>query len=142
MTDVAHRITLAGSDVSFECGEHDSVLRAALRAGVGFPYECNVGACGNCRFELLDGTVEMKWAQAPAWTERDRSRHRYLGCQCVARGDCTIRLRPQPQYVPLHPPQRVIGTLAARRAITHDIEEFRFSLAQPMPFEPGQYALL
>ena len=44
----AHRITLAASDQSFECEAGDVMLRSALRAGVAFPYECNVGACGNC----------------------------------------------------------------------------------------------
>ncbi|HET7746796.1 MAG TPA: 2Fe-2S iron-sulfur cluster-binding protein, partial [Vicinamibacteria bacterium] len=32
---------------SFECGRGDTILRAALRAGLGFPYACNVGSCGN-----------------------------------------------------------------------------------------------
>ncbi|MBP0592162.1 2Fe-2S iron-sulfur cluster binding domain-containing protein [Paraburkholderia sp. LEh10] len=142
MSDAAHRITLANSDVSFDCDEHDTVLRSALRAGIAFPYECNVGACGNCKFELIEGAVDMKWSDAPAWTDKDRARNRYLGCQCAPRGDCTIRLRPSPQYAPLHAPRRVTGTLAGRRSITHDIEEFRFALSAQMPFEPGQYALL
>jgi toluene monooxygenase electron transfer component len=30
-------------------------MRAATRIGLGFPYECNVGECGNCRFELIEG---------------------------------------------------------------------------------------
>lgn len=142
MSDVAHRITLAGSEGSFDCDAHDTVLRAALRAGIAFPYECNVGACGNCKFELIDGAVEMKWEQAPAWTDKDRARNRYLGCQCAPRGDCTIRLRPAAHYAPVHPPRRVTGTLESRRSITYDIDEFRFSLSADMPFEPGQYALL
>jgi toluene monooxygenase electron transfer component len=142
MSDTAHRITLAGTDVSFHCDEHDSVLRSALRSGIAFPYECNVGACGNCKFELIDGAVDMKWSEAPAWTDKDRARNRYLGCQCVPRGDCTIKLRTSPQYEPVHPPRRVTGTLAGRCSITHDIEEFRFALCADMPFEPGQYALL
>ena len=31
--------------------------------------------------------------------------------------------------------------LTARRAITHDIDEFRFQLDSAQSFEPGQYAL-
>jgi len=48
-------IKLNGTDLIWSCGEEDTILRAALRSGLGFPYECNVGACGNCRFELLEG---------------------------------------------------------------------------------------
>jgi toluene monooxygenase electron transfer component len=142
MSDVAHRITLAGSDLSFDCDQDDTLLRSALRSGIAFPYECNVGACGNCKFELLEGTVDVKWQQAPAWTDKDRARNRYLGCQCAPRGDCTIKLRPASHYAPVHAPRRVLGTLTARRPITHDIGEFCFELSADLSFEPGQYALL
>ena len=43
---------------SFEQREGDTLLRAALRAGVGLSYECNSGGCGGCKFELLQGEVE------------------------------------------------------------------------------------
>ena len=50
-------IKVVNSEVAFTCEDDDTVLRAALRAGLGFPYECNVGSCGNCRFELVEGAV-------------------------------------------------------------------------------------
>ncbi|MFZ2648733.1 MAG: 2Fe-2S iron-sulfur cluster-binding protein [Burkholderiaceae bacterium] len=141
MTSTAHRIVLAGSNAEFACELGDSLLRAAQRAGLGFPYECNVGSCANCRFELVQGEVQMNWPQAPGWTERDRQRHRYLGCQARPRSDCVLKLRLDPRCVPVHRPRRISARLEARRAITHDIGEFRFRLEQPQRFEPGQYAL-
>jgi toluene monooxygenase electron transfer component len=84
----------------------------------------------------------MQWEQAPGWTEKDRQRKRFLGCQARPLGDCTIKLRPDAKYAPRHRPQRMGAVLAARRAITHDIEEFSFRLDAPQRFEPGQYALL
>jgi toluene monooxygenase electron transfer component len=36
----------------------------------------------------------------------------------------------------------VRATLAATRALTHDLREFRFALPEPIDFKPGQYALL
>ncbi|MCG5074845.1 2Fe-2S iron-sulfur cluster-binding protein [Paraburkholderia tagetis] len=137
-----HRITLADTGQSFECGNDDVLLRSALRNNVAFPYECNVGACGNCKFELIEGEVDAKWPEAPGWTAKDRERRRYLGCQSVPRGDCTIKLRPNPHYAPIHQPKRVTGTFMSRRPVTHDIAEFRFELSDDMWFEPGQYALL
>jgi toluene monooxygenase electron transfer component len=137
-----HMIKLAGSDVAFGCEDGDTVLRAALRAGIGFPYECNVGSCANCKFELVEGEVEMDWPQAPGWTDRDRQRKRYLGCQARPGSDCVVKLRPDARYVPPHRPQRTTAVLRSRRAVTHDIGEFRFQLAQPLLFEPGQYAVV
>ena len=57
-------IAVSGAGTTHICPADDTVLRAALRAGLGFPYECNVGSCGNCRFELLSGAVEHERAVA------------------------------------------------------------------------------
>jgi toluene monooxygenase electron transfer component len=137
-----HRITLADTGQSFECDNDDVLLRSALRHHIAFPYECNVGACGNCKFELIEGEVDTRWPEAPGWTAKDRERRRHLGCQSVPRADCTIKMRQSPHYAPIHQPKRVTGTLISRRPVTHDIGEFRFELSDDMRFEPGQYALL
>src|SRR5882672_5440814 len=124
--EIEHHLRIAGSDTAFPCGAGDTVLRAAQRAGLGFPYECNVGSCGNCKFELIEGELRMAWEQAPGWTEKDRQRHRYLGCQAQPLGDCLIKLRPDERYRPRVRPRRGAAVLRARRAITADISEFRF----------------
>ncbi len=142
MNGPVHAIRLAGSDTTFSCAADDTVLRAAQRAGLGFPYECNVGSCGNCRFELLDGEVATAWATAPGLSDKDRQRKRHLGCQSRPLGDCLIKLRPNERYQPPHRPQRVQATLTGRRDITPDITEFHFALDSAVPFEPGQYALV
>ena len=136
-----HHIAIAGADVAFGCAAGDTLLRAAQRAGLGFPYECNVGSCGNCRFELQEGEVVSAWPQAPGLSDKDRARQRHLGCQSQPLGDCRIKLRLDPRCAPVHPPRRGGAVLSARRAITHDIDEFRFELDAPQAFEPGQYAL-
>ena len=89
MSTDSHRIRLAGADVEFACAPGDTLLRAAQRAGLGFPYECNVGSCGNCKFELVDGEVA-------------NARQRHLGCQSQPQGDCVVKLRTMARYVPPH----------------------------------------
>ena len=42
-------MTLSGTDTKWSCADGDTIMRSAIRAGLGFPYECNVGSCGNCR---------------------------------------------------------------------------------------------
>ena len=140
---VAHyKIALAGSETHFTCAADDTILRAALRAGIGMPYECNVGACGTCKVELVSGEVESNWPQAPALGERDLARKRILGCQSRPGADCVIKARPGPQYVSQCLPQRIAATLTEVRELTHDLREFRFTLNTPVPFLAGQYALL
>jgi toluene monooxygenase electron transfer component len=142
MSELTHCITLEGGDVTFSCPPDDTILRSALRAGIAFPYECNVGACGNCKFQLVDGELLQRWPEAPGWSDKDRERGRFLGCQSVPGSACTIKVRPSAPYAPVHRPRRVAATLTQCRPITHDIHEFHFSLDEPLPFEPGQYALL
>src|SRR4051794_2165428 len=125
----------------FGC-ENDTIMRAAIRSGLGFPYECNIGSCGNCRFELIEGEVIHHRADAPAWTERDRQRKRYLGCQARPLSDCVIKVGLRDHYRSHHRPRRTEARLSAIEDVTHDIREFRFYLAEPAPFLPGQYALL
>lgn len=127
---------------SFTCDESDTVLRAALRNGIGFPYACNVGSCGNCRFQLLEGEVEHVWDSPPAWSERDLKRQRFLGCQARPSSDCTIKLRLKDSFIPAHPPTRTSAKIIERVELTHDITEFRLQLDTPNAFIPGQYALL
>jgi toluene monooxygenase electron transfer component len=126
----------------FTQGGGDTVLRAALRAGIGFPYECNSGGCGSCKFEIASGEVENLWPEAPAITERDRRKGRLLACQCRANSDLRIRVRPQAEARPPIPPRRMRARLTEVREITHDLREFRFRTAEPAAFLPGQYAML
>jgi toluene monooxygenase electron transfer component len=117
-------------------------MRAALRAGVGLPYECNVGACGTCKIELVGGEVASNWPGAPGLSERDIGRKRVLGCQSRPLGDCVVKARVMPQYAAAGVPRRFQATLAATRELTHDLREFSFTLETPLAFLPGQYALL
>jgi toluene monooxygenase electron transfer component len=135
-------ITLSGTDVKWSCADGDTIMRSALRAGLGFPYECNVGSCGNCRFDLLEGQAEDLRADPPGLSERDRQRDRRLGCQAQPHSDCVVKLRLMPQYQSRFLPLRQTGTLTDIRDITYDIREFRFQLEKPSRFLSGQYALL
>ena len=135
-------IDARGEEHTFECSEGDTLTRAALRAQLGFPYACNVGSCGNCRFELLEGEVVHARENPPAWSERDLKRNRYLGCQALPQGDCRIKLRLDSSYLTPNAPKAMQGTLTEVLQLTHDIIEFRYSMSEPHFFLPGQYALI
>lgn len=129
---------------AFEVGAgEDSLLRGALRAGFDFPYECSVGGCGACRFDLVEGDMATLWEQAPGLSERDRRRGKRLACQSLPLGDCTIRVRPAgAEASGLPAAQRLRATLLTRRAVTPDLSEFTFRLPADPAFRAGQYALL
>lgn len=137
-----HSIQLDGKDQSFECAADDSVLRAGLRAGLGLAYECNVGSCGSCKFQLLEGEVDVHWLEAPGLTKKDWERGRRLACQSSPRSACRIKMIVAPEFVSHVTPKRFFATLAEIADVTHDMREFRFTGPAPAAFLPGQYALL
>lgn len=136
------KIAIDGTDIAYSCDADDTVLRAALRAGVAFPYECNVGSCGTCKMELLEGEIETLWADAPGLNDRDKRKGRKLACQSRPLADCRIKIRLDEACRPFVLPRRFDGELAATRDLTADIREFRFRAPGKAAFLPGQYALL
>ena len=137
-----HSIHLDRTEITFDCAPGDTVLRAALRAGVGMSYSCNVGSCGNCRFELIDGDVTHAREAPPAWSQKDRDRNRWLGCQAVPGRNCVVKFRPDPNAVPHIRPAPRQAVLLRKTALNYDIMEFVFRVDGDPAFLPGQYALV
>lgn len=124
----------------FTCTEGDTVLRAALRAGIPATYECNSGGCGSCKFTLTDGEVRQVQEAPAGLTERDRRKGRLLACQSVPTSDCTVALLVDPVDAGLPVPVRRHGEIVEARMLTHDLREL--TVAIDAPFLPGQFAML
>ena len=56
-SDVSYQVTIEPLGESVEVEEGQSILDAALRAGIWLPYACNHGLCGTCKVEVLEGAV-------------------------------------------------------------------------------------
>ena len=57
-----HTITLKKTAQSFACAEDQTILQAAMAAGVRLPSSCSSGACGTCKSLCLSGKVHMQHA--------------------------------------------------------------------------------
>lgn len=136
------RIDLDGTEQTFSCPPDDTLLRASLRAGMGFSYECNAGSCGSCKIRLINGQLDDLYPQATGIKPRDRERGFWLACQSVPRSNCTVKARLDESCVPHHRPRVHGAQLAGTRDITHDIREFTFQTQTAADFLPGQYAML
>jgi toluene monooxygenase electron transfer component len=127
--------------VILECGLDETLLSAALRAGVGVPYECCSGICGTCRFEIVAGEVRSQWPDAPGLSPRDRRLHRQLACQSRPLTDCVIRLRLDERYIPAIKPQRMTGVLRSIEPVTRNIRRVTISTGCSAEYLPGQFVL-
>ncbi|HIG79447.1 MAG TPA: 2Fe-2S iron-sulfur cluster binding domain-containing protein [Cycloclasticus sp.] len=135
-------IKISEQEFEFKCEEGDTFLRAALRAGLGLPYECNSGGCGSCKVEILDGEINDVWPDAPGLSPRDIKKGRKLSCQCIPTSDCEIKVRLNHEAMPLHRPIKSKATLFKINKLTDDMAEFCFKTEHAAHFEPGQFALL
>ncbi len=136
------RVAVEATGEAFDQPVDDTVLRAALRAGVGIPYECNAGGCGSCRIQVVDGDVEDLWPAAPGRSERDRRAGKLLACQARATTAATIRVRTSAEYVGDRPPSRHGARLIAVEPVTHDMRRVVLQTTGPAEFLPGQYVSL
>ncbi len=55
-----HTVAFRRSGRTIECGSGESILGAALRAGLRPPSMCGEGFCGTCKTSLLSGEVDMQ----------------------------------------------------------------------------------
>lgn len=127
---------------NFSCDQDEVLLRAGLRQGLGFPYECNAGGCGTCKVELLEGEVEQIWADAPGLSDRDKRKGRILACQCKPKSNCKIKVRLDETCIPKVIPSKQNMRLVKTQSVTHDILEIHLKGEKKAEFIAGQYALL
>jgi CDP-4-dehydro-6-deoxyglucose reductase len=62
------QITVQPSGHQFACDADETVLGAAIRAGIGLPYGCKNGACGSCKGKVVAAASTHKAHQQRALT--------------------------------------------------------------------------
>jgi ferredoxin len=73
------RLTLDGKDHTVPIAAGQTLLQAALAAGIDAPYLCTEGRCGTCKSQLRTGDVSMESARA--LSPRNKERGYVLACQ-------------------------------------------------------------
>lgn len=87
------QVTVTPSGRQFSCDADETVLSAALRAGIILPYGCKNGACGSCKGKVTDGTVVHGNHQQRALTEDEAAQGMSLFCCAKPQSDLTIEAR-------------------------------------------------
>lgn len=85
---MTYQVSVAESDIAFDCNAGETVLDAAERAGYALPYSCRKGVCAACEGGLVAGrgtSIAQGALAAPA--------ERVLFCCMRPSGDVTIRPR-------------------------------------------------
>ncbi|AVR95803.1 CDP-6-deoxy-delta-3,4-glucoseen reductase [Pseudoduganella armeniaca] len=87
------QITVQPSGHQFACDDDETVLAAAMRAGIGLPYGCKNGACSSCKGKVVSGSITHKPHQRRALTEEEESAGMSLFCCALPHSDLVIEAR-------------------------------------------------
>jgi toluene monooxygenase electron transfer component len=129
-------------DVTFQCGEGETILHAGLRQGLRLPYECATGTCGTCRARVMNGEVEVRWKTAPGGARLKPEKGDVLMCQTRARSDCVLRVPSEVGASSIPCPASRRGVIRGIRGLTHDVTHFDIELSEPISYEAGQFVVI
>jgi NAD(P)H-flavin reductase/ferredoxin len=130
------QVRIAGSEAAFACEAGQTVLDAALAAGLDLPYSCRKGVCAECACPVLQGSVQAPPTDLVSGNER-------LLCQCTAEGEVLIA---PPQWRRADPAarQRLQVKVFRNQRVADDVNVLHLRLAagRRAKFKAGQYLQL
>lgn len=128
---------------SVEVAAGQTLLDAALRAGVYIPHACLHGLCGTCKVQVLEGEVDLGEASPFALMDFEREEGKCLAC--VATASCDLVIEAEVDEDPdaeNHPIQDFIGTVADITDLTPTAKGVFIELDSDIRFQAGQYVNL
>ena len=134
------QITVQPSGHQFDCEADETVLNAALRAGIGLPYGCKNGACGSCKGKVIAGSVEHKAHQQRALPEEERAQGFSLFCCAVPQADLVIEAR-EVAGSSEYPVRKMPTRVASIQKVAPDVAVVTLQLPakEALAYRAGQY---
>lgn len=119
-----------------------TILQAALDAGIAYPHGCRSGRCGSCKSSLIGGRVELGKHSPFALGEEERALGLILACRAMPLEDVIVEWLDV-GYVAM-PAVAQGATVVAVESKTHDILGIRLKLDDrpAFRFAAGQYLSL
>jgi len=133
-------VTLVPTGEQIEVEPGESILDAALRAGLNLPHSCKAGRCGSCRARLLSGSVTYPAGRPLALTEAEEREGFALLCQARAAGAVAVETRQIHNVTDVQ-----IRSLPCRvermQRLAPDVMGLwlRLPAVEPFTWQPGQY---
>ncbi|GAA4026458.1 CDP-6-deoxy-delta-3,4-glucoseen reductase [Actimicrobium antarcticum] len=134
------QITVAPSGRQFSCAADETVLAAAIRAGVGLPYGCKNGACGSCKGKVKAGSVTHGTHQAKALTAAEEEDGASLFCCATPHSDLHIEVR-EVVGIGEFPIKKLPSRVAKLERLSEDVIVLSLQLPanERLQYRAGQY---
>ncbi|NHC06416.1 CDP-4-dehydro-6-deoxyglucose reductase [Azonexus fungiphilus] len=132
-----YQVTVQPSGRQFAAEADESLLDAALRQGLSMPYGCKDGACGACKGQILEGSVDHGKAQL---ADADKAAGQALYCCARPTSDLVIECR---QLRSAHdiPVKTLPARIESLERLAPDVIELKLRLpaSEQLAFLAGQY---
>ncbi len=142
---MSHDLTIEPLGQTISIAEGQTILDAALRAGIYLPHACCHGLCATCKVKVADGAVEHGEASSFALMDFEREEGMCLACCARAEGDLVIEAEIEEDADALNLPVRDFpGTVSRMEDLTPTIKGVFITLDDPagLRFQAGQYVNL
>ena len=90
MRVMSAHVTVQPSGHDFFVEGNDTLLEAALRAGIPLNYGCSTGNCGDCKARLVSGQIKKVHPHDYVLKESEKAEGSFLLCSYTAISDVTI----------------------------------------------------
>jgi CDP-4-dehydro-6-deoxyglucose reductase, E3 len=135
-----NKVTIKNSGHSFDVRPSQTVLAAAIDAGINLPYGCRNGACGSCKAKLVSGKVFHNDYQGSAMSDAELAAGNALLCCAMASEDLVIECREVGGLAGIKP--RILpARVAKKEQLSHDVIALHLQLpaSERLQFLAGQY---
>ena len=86
----SHRVTIANTRQVIACTAGQTILEAAIAAGIDYPYACATGNCGTCTSRLDVGKVTLLPRNDACLGLQQIKAGQTLACRARPRSDLTV----------------------------------------------------
>jgi len=139
---MSYELTIEPLGQTIEIKEGQTILDAALRAGIYLPHACCHGLCATCKVQVVDGEIEHGPVSSFALMDFEREERKCLACCATAESDLVIEAEieedPDAENLPV---RDFAGVVSRIESLTPTIKGVWIKLhdREGMHFQAGQY---
>lgn len=133
------KVTIQSNGHTFEVRPSQTVLEAAVDAGINIPYGCRNGACGSCKGKVISGKVMHDDYQGSAMTDEELEAGNALFCCARPLEDLVIDSR---EAVGTGIKPRILPARVSKKELLADdviVLHLQLPNSERLQFLPGQY---
>ncbi|PCJ47003.1 MAG: phenol hydroxylase [Gammaproteobacteria bacterium] len=138
---MSYEVTIEPTGEVIEVEDGQTILDAALRAGVYLPHACGHGLCATCKVDVIEGEIEHGDASPFALMDMERDEGKCLACCATPTSDLTIEadIEEEPD-AENHRVQDFVGVVSKIETLTPRIKSVFLAISNDeIAFQAGHY---